>query len=204
MLLQIQNRETMLIQKQRLERSHVVLEPMQIEHIQALQEAVLDGEAFNLWFANVPKPEDMQNYVEQAIKAMEQGNIAYVVISKKTGKLVGTTRYYNVDHANKRAMIGYTWYADSAKRTAINTEAKLLLLKNLFEESKAIAVEFRTHFFNHTSRTAIERLGAKQDGILRNHQIMKDGSYRDTVVYSIIASEWPAVRNNLLSKLQRN
>jgi RimJ/RimL family protein N-acetyltransferase len=204
MLLQIQNRETMLIQKQRLEGSHVVLEPMQIAHIQALQEAVLDGEAFNLWFANVPKPEDMQNYVEQAIKAMEQGNIAYVVISKKTGKLVGTTRYYNVDHANKRAMIGYTWYADSAKRTAINTEAKLLLLKNIFEESKAIAVEFRTHFFNHTSRAAIERLGAKQDGILRNHQIMKDGSYRDTVVYSIIASEWPAVRNNLLSKLQRN
>lgn len=194
----------MLIQKQRLEGSHVVLEPMQIEHIQALQEAVLDGEAFNLWFANVPKPEDMQNYVEQAIKAMEQSNIAYAVISKHTGKLVGTTRYYNVDHANKRAMIGYTWYADSAKRTAINTEAKLLLLKNLFEESKAIAVEFRTHFFNHTSRTAIERLGAKQDGILRNHQIMKDGSYRDTVVYSIIASEWPAVRNNLLSKLQRN
>jgi RimJ/RimL family protein N-acetyltransferase len=177
---------------------------MQIEHIQALQEAVLDGEAFNLWFANVPKPEDMQNYVEQAIKAMEQGNIAYVVISKQTGKLVGTTRYYNVDQVNKRAMIGYTWYANSAKRTSINTEAKLLLLNNIFDESKAIAVEFRTHFFNHTSRAAIERLGAKQDGILRNHQIMKDGSYRDTVVYSIIASEWPAVRNNLLSKLQRN
>lgn len=193
----------MQIKRQKLEGTHVVLEPMQVEHIQVLQEAVLDGEAFNLWFANVPKPEDMQNYVEQAIKAMEQGNIAYVVISKQTGKLVGTTRYYNVDHANKRAMIGYTWYANSAKKTFINTEAKLLLLKNLFEESKAIAVEFRTHFFNHTSRAAIERLGAKQDGILRNHQIMKDGSYRDTVVYSIIASEWPAVRNNLLSKLQR-
>jgi len=193
----------MLIQKQKLEGVHVVLEPMQIEHIQALQEAVLDGKAFNLWFANVPRPEDMQNYVEQAIKAMEQGNIAYAVISKHTGKLVGTTRYYNVDHTNKRAMIGYTWYADSAKRTSINTEAKLLLLKNIFDESKAIAVEFRTHFFNHTSRAAIERLGAKQDGILRNHQIMKDGSYRDTVVYSIIASEWPAVRNNLLSKLQQ-
>ena len=194
----------MQINKQKLEGTHVVLEPMKVEHIQALQAAVLDGEAFNLWFANVPKPEDMQSYVEQAIKAMERGNIAYVVISKQTGKLVGTTRYYNVDHANKRAMIGYTWYANSAKRTFINTEAKLLLLKNLFEESKAIAVEFRTHFFNHTSRAAIERLGAKQDGILRNHQIMKDGSYRDTVVYSIIASEWPAVRNNLLSKLQRN
>lgn len=193
----------MQIKRQKLEGTHVVLEPMQVEHIQVLQEAVLDGEAFNLWFANVPKPEDMQNYVEQAIKAMEQGNIAYVVISKQTGKLVGTTRYYNVDHANKRAMIGYTWYANSAKKTFINTEAKLLLLKNLFEESKAIAVEFRTHFFNHTSRAAIERLGARQDGILRNHQIMKDGSYRDTVVYSIIASEWPAVRNNLLSKLQR-
>ena len=194
----------MLIKKQKLEGTYVVLEPLQTSHIKALQEAVLDGEAFNLWFANVPKPENMQNYVEQAIKAMEQGNIAYVVISKKTGKLVGTTRYYNVDQVNKRAMIGYTWYANSVKRTAINTETKLLLLANLFEESDAIAVEFRTHFFNNTSRAAIERLGAKQDGILRNHQIMKDGSYRDTVVYSIIASEWPAVRNNLLSKLQRN
>lgn len=194
----------MLIKKQKLEGTYVALEPLQTAHIKALQVAVLDGESFNLWFANVPKPEDMQNYVEQAIKAMEQGNIAYVVISKQTGKLVGTTRYYNVYHANKRAMIGYTWYANSVKRTAINTEAKLLLLANLFEESDAIAVEFRTHFFNHTSRAAIERLGAKQDGILRNHQIMKDGSYRDTVIYSIIASEWPAVRNNLLSKLQRN
>ena len=193
----------MLLKKQRLEGTHVVLEPLKVSHIKALQEAVLDGEAFNLWFANVPKPEDMQNYVEQAIKAMEQGNIAYAVISKQTGNLVGTTRYYNVDHTNKRAMIGYTWYADLAKRTSINTEAKLLLLTNLFQVSNAVAVEFRTHFFNHTSRAAIERLGAKQDGILRNHQIMKDGSYRDTVVYSIIASEWPAVRNNLLNKLQR-
>ena len=194
----------MLIKKQKLEGTYVVLEPLQTSHIKALQKAVMDGEAFNLWFANVPQPEDMPAYVEQAIKAMEQGNIAYAVISKQTGKLVGTTRYYNVDHANKRAMIGYTWYADSAKRTGINTETKLLLLANLFEASNAIAVEFRTHFFNHTSRAAIERLGAKQDGILRNHQIMKDGSYRDTVIYSIIVSEWPAVRNNLLSKLQRN
>ncbi len=193
----------MLLKKQRLEGTHVVLEPLKVSHIKALQEAVLDGEAFNLWFANVPKPEDMQNYVEQAIKGMEQGNIAYAVISKQTGNLVGTTRYYNVDHTNKRAMIGYTWYADLAKRTSINTEAKLLLLTNLFQVSNAVAVEFRTHFFNNTSRAAIERLGAKQDGILRNHQIMKDGSYRDTVVYSIIASEWPAVRNNLLNKLQR-
>jgi RimJ/RimL family protein N-acetyltransferase len=194
----------MLIKKQKLEGTYVVLEPLQTSHTKPLQEAVLDGEAFNLWFANVPKPEDIPCYVEQAIVEMEQGDIAYAVISKQTGKLVGTTRYYNVDQINKRAMIGYTWYANSVKRTAINTEAKLLLLANLFEESDAIAVEFRTHFFNHTSRAAIERLGAKQDGILRNHQIMKDGSYRDTVVYSIIASEWPAVRNNLLSKLQRN
>ncbi|WP_440056968.1 GNAT family N-acetyltransferase (plasmid) [Pseudoalteromonas sp. T1lg65] len=191
----------MLIKKQKLEGTYVVLEPLEECHIEPLKDAVLDGEAWKLWFANVPSTEEMAGYVSHAIAEMEHGNIAYAVRSKSTGNVVGTTRYYHVDHANRRAMVGYTWYADSAKRTPINTECKLLLLSNLFEQSQAIAVEFRTHFFNHASRNAIERLGAKLDGILRNHQIMKDGSYRDTVVYSIIASEWPAAKSNLLSKL---
>ena len=192
----------MQIKNEQLTGRYVTLEPLHQSHIPCLQNAVMDGEAYNLWFANVPKPEDMFDYVSSAIKDMDKGDMAYAVRSKQSGQIVGTTRYYNVDTNNQRAMIGYTWYANSAKRTFINTESKLLLLENLFEKTNAIAVEFRTHFFNRASRAAIERLGAKQDGILRNHQIMKDGSYRDTVVYSIIASEWPAVKNNLKSYLK--
>ncbi len=180
----------------------VVLEPLQLDHVTALAEAVTDGEAWKLWFANVPSPEQMQSYVEQAIAASRNGDIAYAVRSKLTGQVVGTTRYYQVDAKHKRALIGFTWYAASVRRTAINTECKLLLLQNLFENYGAIAAEFRTHFFNQPSRTAIERLGAKLDGILRHHQIMPDGSLRDTVVYSIIAAEWPAVKANLMSKMR--
>ena len=190
----------MWIKKEKLEVNFVVLEPLKEVHIEPLKKAVLDGESWKLWFANVPNPENMSDYVKQAIHDAKNGNIAFAVRAKSSGNIVGSTRYYNVDEANRRVMIGYTWYSDSVKRSPINTECKLLLLNNLFENSNAIAVEFRTHFFNQASRAAIERLGAKQDGILRNHQVMKDGSYRDTVVYSIIASEWPAVKSNLLSK----
>ena len=181
----------------------VVLEPLQLDHVTALAEAVTDGEAWKLWFANVPSPEQMQSYVEQAIAASHNGDIAYAVRSKLTGQVVGTTRYYQVDAKHKRALIGFTWYAASVRRTAINTECKLLLLQNLFEKYGAIAAEFRTHFFNQPSRAAIERLGAKLDGILRHHQIMPDGSLRDTVVFSIIATEWPTVKRHLLHKLGR-
>ncbi|MBB1269693.1 GNAT family N-acetyltransferase [Shewanella sp. SR44-3] len=181
----------------------VVLEPLSLDHVPALSEAVMDGEGWRLWFANVPSPDKMADYVQTAMKAAKQGDIAFAVRVKQTGQIIGTTRLYNVDSTNRRLMLGYTWYAASARRTGINTECKLLLLKYVFETQHAIAVEFRTHFFNQASRTAIERLGAKQDGILRQHQIMPDGSYRDTVVYSIIASEWPAVKCHLLSKLAR-
>lgn len=191
----------MWIENKVLEGQYVTLEPLSDAHIVPLQHAVKDGESWKLWYANVPRAEDIPQYVAQAIRQAETGDIAYAVRSKLTDEIVGTTRYYNVESAHRRAMIGYTWYAASVRRTPINTEAKLLLLSHLFESCAGIAVEFRTHFFNQASRAAIERLGAKQDGILRNHQIMKDGSYRDTVVYSIIASEWPAVKNNLLSKL---
>lgn len=181
----------------------VVLEPLSLDHVPALSEAVMDGEGWTLWFANVPSPGKMFEYVKSAIEAAKEGNLAFAVRVKQTGQIIGTTRLYNVDSANRRLMLGYTWYAASARRTGINTECKLLLLQHVFENQHAIAVEFRTHFFNRASRTAIERLGAKQDGILRQHQIMPDGSYRDTVVYSIIASEWPAVKCHLLSKLAR-
>ena len=146
-------------------------------------------------------PDVMAEYVNEAITASKQGDIAFAVRCNVSQNIVGTSRFYNVDANNKRAMLGYTWYSSSVRRSPVNTECKLLLLRHLFEEHAAIAVEFRTHFFNQNSRKAIERLGAKQDGIIRHHQVLKDGSIRDTVVYSIINTEWPAVKNNLQSKL---
>lgn len=182
---------------------HVTLEPLSTTHINALQQAVKDGEAWKLWYANVPTPDDMERYVNTAISQGSEGNLAYAVRLNSSNEIVGTTRYYNADITNRRAMLGYTWYSDKVRRTAVNTECKLLLLQQLFEDFDAIAVEFRTHFFNHASRSAIERLGAKLDGILRSHQIGRNGELRDTVVYSIIASEWPTVKQHLLSKLDR-
>ncbi len=191
----------MLIKKEQLEGRYVTLEPLTCDHIEPLQKAIQDGDNQKLWFTQVPTANEMQAYVTSAISAMEKGDIAFAVRARSTNTIVGTTRYYNLDSPNKRVMIGYTWYGASARRTAINTECKLLLLQNIFETCGANAVEFRTHFFNHSSRNAIERLGAKQDGILRSHIILKDGSVRDTVVYSIIACEWPTVRIHLQSKI---
>lgn len=193
----------MWIEEKTIEGEFVTLEPLTTAHVADLIEAVKDGKHWNIWFANVPHPDQMQQYVTDATEASKQGNIAYAVRAKSNHQIVGTTRYYNVDKANRRAMIGYTWYADAVRRTAVNTECKLLLLQQLFEPCEAIAVEFRTHVDNRASRNAIERLGAKQDGILRSHQILKDGSLRDTAVYSIIAQEWPQVKRTLQEKLQR-
>ncbi|MEJ6474837.1 GNAT family protein [Pseudoalteromonas piscicida] len=182
---------------------HTTLEPLTEAHIEPLKLAVADGESWRLWYANVPTPEAMEDYVKAALSQVEQGNLAYAVRVNSSSEIVGTTRYYQADIANRRAMLGYTWYSDKVRRTAVNTECKFLLLQQLFEDFDAIAVEFRTHFFNHASRHAIERLGAKLDGVLRSHQIGKHGEIRDTAVYSIIASEWPTVKQHLLSKLER-
>lgn len=179
----------------------VTLEPLEIRHVEPLQAAVRDGELWKLWFARVPAPEQMENYVLTAAAEARKGNIAFAVRLNATGRIVGTTRFYEVDNLNRRPLLGYTWYAQSACRTGVNSESKLLLLQHVFEQKEAIAVEFRTHYFNQVSRTSIERLGAKQDGVLRSHQIMPDGSIRDTVVYSILRHEWPAVKSNLLCKL---
>lgn len=192
----------MFISDKNLSGQYVDLEPLSEAHIEPLQNAVLDGRSWEIWYASVPKPDEMAGYVRVAMAKAEAGDLAYAVRSKESNKIVGTTRYYNVDAANRRAMLGYTWYSSSVRRSPVNTECKLMLLENLFEASSAIAVEFRTHFFNRKSREAIERLGAKQDGVLRSHQIMRDGSLRDTVVYSIIAAEWPAVKMNLESRLR--
>jgi N-acetyltransferase len=179
-------------------RLQATLEPLRREHEPALLQAAQDGELWNLWYTTVSSPDAVLSYIDTALAMREkQGAMPFVVRRNADGRIVGSTRYFNVDAKNRRLEIGYTWYSASAQRSGINTECKYLLLKHAFEKLNCIAVEFRTHFFNHPSRRAIERLGAKQDGILRNHQVMPNGTLRDTVVYSIIASEWPAVKANL-------
>jgi N-acetyltransferase len=187
-----------------LRGEHVALEPLAAAHAPALAAAAADGELWKLWYTSVPEPGGEAAYVETALAMREhEGALPFVVRDTRTGDVVGTTRYLNVDEKHRRLEIGATWYANRVQRTPLNTEAKLLLLTHAFEKLDAIAVEFRTHFMNHASRAAIARLGAKQDGILRSHQISRDGTLRDTVVFSIIASEWPSVRSNLNFKLAR-
>lgn len=185
----------------KLEDDYLLLERLEPHHAQDIAKAVSNQDSQQLWFTSIPTKDKAASYVEQALSAKDQ--ICFVVKEKSTGELLGCTRFYDIKASHRRAMIGYTWYCPKARRTSVNTRCKILLLKHLFEESQAIAVEFQTHFMNHASRAAIERLGAKQDGILRNHQIMPDGSLRDTVCFSIIQSEWPAVRNNLNLKLSK-
>src|SRR5690349_17927416 len=178
--------------------THAILEPLGREHEAAIKKASADGELWKLWYTSVPAPDKTSEWLDIALDMRERlGAMPFVVRHKATGDVVGSTRYFNVDATNRRLEIGHTWYARRAQRTAINSECKLLLLTHAFEALRCIAVEFRTHWFNHRSRRAIERLGAKQDGVLRNHQLLADGSRRDTVVYSIIEGEWPAVRAHL-------
>lgn len=181
---------------------HVTLEPMDLRHIDGLKAAARDGQLWKLWYTSVPSPEHTADYVESALEARDHhGEMPYVVHEHKTNKVIGSTRFMHVDAVNHRLEIGHTWYAQRYQRTAVNTECKLLLLAHAFEQLSSIAVEFRTHWFNHRSRRAIERLGARQDGVLRNHQRNPEGGYRDTVIYSIIESEWPTVKQHLQYQL---
>jgi N-acetyltransferase len=187
-----------------LKGRHATIEPLAREHEADLRRAAADGELWRLWYTSVAAPEKMSEYVATALAMRERdGAMPFVVRINTTGEVVGCTRYFHVDASNRRLEIGYTWYAKRVQRSALNTECKLLLLMHAFEALRCIAVEFRTHWFNHASREAILRLGAKQDGVLRNHQISSDGSYRDTVVFSIIESEWPAVKQHLGYQLER-
>jgi N-acetyltransferase len=190
------------IQPSVLSGKTVSLEPLQNNHREALLAAASDGQLWKLWYTGVPGPETIGQYINTALtNQKEKGELPFVVRQNETNQIVGCTRMCNVDLTNQRLEIGYTWYAQSVQRTAVNTECKLLMLQHAFETLSAIAVEFRTHWFNQRSRNAILRLGAKQDGVLRNHQRMPDGSLRDTVVFSIINSEWPAVKNHLQFQL---
>ncbi len=192
------------IQPVTLTGQHVILEPLSLEHLDGIKEAVKDGELWKLWFTSVPSPETAEATIKTALELRENaGWMPFVVREKSTRQIIGSTRYCNVDEVNQRLEIGYTWYSESFQRTIVNTECKYLLLTHAFEKLAAIAVEFRTHWHNHKSRAAITRLGAKQDGVLRNHQKGPDGMYRDTVVFSIIDLEWPVVKKSLEFKLKR-
>jgi RimJ/RimL family protein N-acetyltransferase len=184
--------------------THASIEPLGREHEEALQLAAADGELWRLWYTSVAPPEKMGEYIATALDMRERLDaMPFVIREKSSGEIVGCTRYFNVDAANRRLEIGHTWYSKRVQRGPINTECKLMLLSHAFEKLQCIAVEFRTHWFNHASRAAIERLGAKQDGVLRSHQVSADGSKRDTVVFSIIDGEWPAVRRHLRYQLER-
>jgi N-acetyltransferase len=184
-----------------LRGEHARLEPLSHDHLAGLVEAVKDGELFKLWYTFVPKPEDMIKEIDRRLGLQKAGSMLPFTVFDAAGKIAGMTTYMNVDATNRRVEIGSTWYAKRVQRTPLNTQCKLLLLQHAFEAIDCIAVEFRTHFFNHQSRRAIERLGAKQDGILRNHQIAPNGTLRDTVVFSIIAAEWPTVKAHLAYQL---
>jgi N-acetyltransferase len=182
---------------------HVRLEPLARAHADGLRTAAADGELWKLWYTSVPAPDATEAYIDSALAAHAEGRALPFVVRDRDDAIVGSTRFGNVEAAHRRAEIGWTWYARRAQRTALNTEAKRLLLAHAFETMGCNVVQLCTHWFNFPSREAIARLGAKQDGVLRSHMLMPDGGVRDTVVFSIIAAEWPAVRQNLDDRLAR-
>ena len=186
----------------RLAGRHVVLEPLSTSHAGGLRTALGDGELSRCWYTNVPAPGKAAAYIDAALEKQARGGSWAFAVLDAAGEVVGSTRYYDMDAAVPRLQVGYTFYAPRVQRTGVNTEAKLLLLGHAFEAMGCICVGFETSWFNRRSRAAIERLGAKQDGVLRSHRRHADGSVRDTVAFSIIESEWPAVKRNLLDRLE--
>lgn len=188
----------------RLENRWVTLEPLGLNHVAALESAAADGNLWDLWFTSVPAPGRMTDYVEAALRGQEEGRMSpWVVRENGSGQIVGCTRYYDIVPDPSRLAIGYTWYARRWQRSHVNTATKHLLLSNAFQEVGAVAVEFHTDAYNQDSQRAIERLGAKREGILRAHKRRNDGSLRDTVCYSILVTEWPDVDRWLQHRLRR-
>jgi RimJ/RimL family protein N-acetyltransferase len=186
-----------------LKGAHASLVPLSPDHRDGLAEAVRDGELWKLWYTSIPPPEGMKAEIDRRLGLHRQGRMLPFAVLDASGKVAGMTTYMNIDPPNRRLEIGSTWYRASAQRSALNTDCKRMLLAHAFETLDCIAVEFRTHVLNSQSRKAIERLGAKLDGILRRHSIMPNGSIRDTVVYSITAEEWPMVKSHLDWQLAR-
>ena len=188
-----------------LEGHGVRLEPLSREHHPALVQAARDGELWRLFFTSVPEPEQAGKYVDDALKGQERGDmLPWAVRDLKSGAIVGSTRYHDIIPAADRVEIGYTWYAKRMQRTHVNTACKLLLFEFGFEKVGCKVVGLRTDNFNFRSQRAIEALGAKKDGVIRHHAPRRDGTIRDTVMYSVLATEWPDVRRHLESRLRRH
>jgi RimJ/RimL family protein N-acetyltransferase len=186
-----------------LRGTHVSLEPLAHSHVAGLRDAVEDGRLYELWYTNVPEAKDVEAYVAGALEKQAGGTQLAFAVRDANGRVVGTTRYYDIEPNTPRLQIGYTWYAASVQRTGLNTEAKLLLLGHAFDVLRCASVGLQTSWFNRASRTAIARLGAKEEGITRNHVRHRDGTLRDTVNFSILDSEWACVQRNLLARLGR-
>lgn len=180
---------------------HATLEPLQVAHADGLRAAVRGSGLDQLWYTQVPPPQDVDAYVQAALLAREEGSALPFAVLDADGEVVGSTRFYDIDAGVPRLSIGYTWYAPRVQRSGVNTETKLLLLQHAFETLGCISVVLETSWFNHASRTAIARLGAKQDGVLRNHKRHADGTPRDTVIFSIIDAEWAGVKRHLQFRL---
>ena len=188
-----------------LERNGVRLEPMSPEHAPGMEAAAADGELWKLWFTSVPDPGGMPKYIENALKGMREGHmLPWVVRDLASGSIVGSTRYHDIIAAVDRVEIGWTWYSASRHRTHINTTCKLMLLAHAFDTLGCKVVGLRTDNFNFRSQRAIEALGAKKDGVIRHHWARRDGTVRDSVLYSILATEWPDVKRHLEMRLTRH
>ena len=188
-----------------LEGHGVRLEPLSAEHEKGLAEAATDGKLWELWFTSVPEPEKTRAYIDIALHGQKEGHmLPWVVRDAKSGAVLGSTRYHDIIPAADRVEIGYTWYAKRCQRTHVNTACKVLLFSHAFDSLKCKVVGLRTDNFNFRSQRAIEALGAKKDGVIRHHWPRRDGSIRDTVMYSVLAHEWPDVRNHLETRLRRN
>ena len=180
------------------------LEPLELSHVDDLNEAAKDGELWNLDVTSVPSADGMLDYVQRALSLKEQGiQLPFVVRRNSDNKVVGTTRYYEINEQNRNLSIGYTWYSASAQNTPINTECKFMLLSNAFDKASCISVQWHTYHGNTRSQKAILRLGAKFEGVLRNHMILRDGRIRHTHCFSMLDEEWPSAKANLNEKLTR-
>ena len=181
------------------------LEPLALAHEDGLAAAAADGQLWRLRVTSVPEPQETRAYIETALQMREQGSrFAFAVIDEATGRVLGSTSFHDIIPAVRRVEIGYTWYARSVQRSHVNTTAKLLMLGHAFDQLGCHVVGWRTDNFNFSSQRAIERLGAKKDGVIRGHALRRDGTIRDTVMYSLRAGEWPESRAQLLSLLERH
>ncbi len=188
-----------------LEANGIRLEPLSSEHHDGLEAAAADGKLWELWYTSVPAPGETRAYLETAFKGQKNGDmLPWAVRDLKSGQIVGSTRYHDIIAAADRVEIGWTWYAKRCQRSHVNTTCKLLLLSYGFEQLNCKVIGLRTDNFNFTSQRAIEALGAKKDGVLRNHWPRRDGSIRDTVMYSILVSEWPDVKHHLERRLKKH